>query len=319
MNVPTNAGSFPRFLVLGGAHVDRRAKADGPFHPGASNPGSLSDMPGGAAFNAALALRGLGCPVGIVSVRGGDDDGRRIAGAIETAGIADLSATFLDRRTATYLAVLDDHGELVAGIADMAIYDRLGPKFLKRKSIRDALGEADALILDANLPTETLVAALEGAEDRPVAAIGVSPAKVRRLLPVIPSLAALFLSRAEAASLAEVTVMTKLSLICEIVGELGARRAVISDGGLDAAILDGDERLYQRPPVVRPRDVTGAGDTLAAVTFHALLGGGSFVESARRGIAAASLRIASDVFPPDDLSADIERLAGQLAPATTET
>ena len=308
-----------RFLLFGAAHVDRRAKADGPFHPGASNPGVLADSPGGSAFNAAVALQALGCSVAFLGARGGDDDGRRIAAEIDACGLRDLSATFLDRKTPTYTAVIDDHGELVAGIADMALYELLGPKLLKRRNVRDAIAAAEALIIDANLPSETIVAALEAAGARPVAAIGVSPAKVRRLLPVLPQLSALFLSRAEAAALVEVTAATNLRLIAELLAELGTRRAVISDGALEAAVLDAGKLVFQRPPVVRPADVTGAGDTLAAVASAAHLQGTSFLDSARRGIAAASLRVCAPIFPPNDFSAEIERLCEHLTDPTTRT
>ncbi|WAP68345.1 PfkB family carbohydrate kinase [Jiella pelagia] len=213
----TAAASPPAadFLMFGAAHVDRRAKADAPYHPGASNPGVLADSPGGATFNAAVALRALGLSVAFLGARGGDDDGRRIAAAIEACGLSDLSVTFLDRKTPTYTAIIDDRGELVAGIADMTLYDRLGPKLLTRRNVRDAIAAARALIIDANLPVETIAAAVEAADARPVAAIGVSPAKVRRLLPFLPQLSALFLSRAEAAALVEVTATTNLHLIAE--------------------------------------------------------------------------------------------------------
>ncbi|MCE7028073.1 PfkB family carbohydrate kinase [Jiella avicenniae] len=313
---PSDRGAF---LLLGAAHVDRRAKADGPFHPGASNPGVLADSPGGSAFNAAVALRAMGCPVAFVGARGGDADGRRIAAEIEACGLRDLSATFLDRKTPTYTAVLDDHGELVAGVADMALYELLGPKLLKRRNVRDAIAAADALIIDANLPAATIAAAVEAAGERPVSAIGVSPAKVRRLLGVLPRLSALFVSRAEAAALVEVTAATNLGLIAELLAELGTRRAVISDGALEAVVLDAGKLVFQRPPIVRPRDVTGAGDTLAAVASAAHLGGTSFVESARRGIAAASLRVGATAFPPDDLPAEIERLYDHLTDPTPRT
>lgn len=311
-------GPAPSVLLIGAAHVDRRARAGGPFHPAASNPGTLSDMPGGAAFNAGVALRALGCRVGLVGARGGDADGRRIAAEIEAVGLSDLSVTFLDRKTPTYTAILDDRGELVAGVADMALYDRLGPKTLRRRVVRDAVARADALLIDANLPPDTIAAAIEAAEGRPVAAIGVSPAKVRRLLPVLPQLAAIFLSRAEAAALAEMTATTNLGLICKLFAELGARHAVISDGGREAAILDGDAIVFQRPQAVRPHDVTGAGDTLAAVAFAGHLGGGSFLDGARRGIVAASLKISSAGFPPEDLAASIDRLVAQLPAPTTD-
>ncbi|MBP0615281.1 PfkB family carbohydrate kinase [Jiella mangrovi] len=318
MKTTPKASATAKLLLVGAAHMDRRAKAASPFHPKASNPGVLVESPGGALFNAATALRALGCHVGFLGARGGDDDGRRIASAIADLAVEDLSVTFLDRATSTYTAIIDDHGELVAGIADMALYDRLGPKLLQRRSVRDAMAKSDALIIDANLPGEMIVGAVEAASKRPVAAIGVSPAKVRRLVPVLPRLAAVFLSRAEAAALAEVTAATNLRLIASLIGEQGVRRAVISDGALEAAILVGKDLIFQRPPAVRPLDVTGAGDTLAAIAFAAHLRGAPFVECARRGIVAASLRISDPDFPPRDLAGDIDRLLPQLSEPLTD-
>ncbi|MBO0905645.1 carbohydrate kinase family protein [Jiella sonneratiae] len=319
MKVPGSSGDRPAILVVGAAHIDRRAKAFGPFFPGASNPGLLQDAAGGSAFNAAVALKASGFPVRFLGVRGGDEDGRRVAKAIEAAGLDDLGVTFLDRRTPTYTAILDDRGELVAGIADMELYALLGPKLLRRRHVRPRIAEAAAVLVDANLSEAMLAATVEAAGPRPVAALGVSPVKVLRLLPVLARLDALFLSRAEAASLAEVTTATNLHLIAHLVAELGARRAVITDGAHDAAILDEGRLSFQRPPAVRPLDVTGAGDTLAAVAVAARLSGSDFLDAARRGIVAASLRISSPRFPPADLAAEIDRQLPSLAEPVDET
>ena len=62
----------------------------------------------------------------------------------------------------------------------------------------------------------------------------------------------------------------------------------------------------------------GAGDTLAAIAFVGHIRGASFVDGARRGIVAASLRISSASFPPEDLLADIDRLVAQLPAPTTD-
>ena len=230
-------------VVVGAAHVDRRAHARGPFRPGASNPGRMLELPGGAAFNAALALAGIGVTVTFVGARGGDADGMRVAEAIAAAGFDDRSITWLDRSSATYTAVLDDHRELVAGIADMAIYDALTPKLFTRLAIRAVLKEAEGLLLDANLPSATIAHLTRAAADIPIVAIGVSPEKTRRLLPSLGDLSAVVLSRAEAASLVEATEATGMALLAELLAEAGARRAVITDGPHPATILDGGRIL----------------------------------------------------------------------------
>ena len=173
--------------------MDRRGRSDRAFRLGVSNPGSFGETAGGAIFNAARALRRLGTDVVVVSGRGGDGDGKLVAKAIRGLGAADASITWLDRRTPTYTALLDETGDLVGGLADMRLYDVMQPKVFVRRHLRDALAAADALIVDANLPERTIAYLVDAAGPIPVSAIGVSPAKVGRLGPVLSRLAAVFL------------------------------------------------------------------------------------------------------------------------------
>ncbi|MBB4001814.1 MAG: PfkB family carbohydrate kinase [Aurantimonas endophytica] len=309
----------PNVFVAGAAHIDRRARSDVPFVAGASNPGHLVDLPGGAAFNAAVALHGLGCKVAFHGARGGDADGQRVARALSEEGFDDVSVTWLDRRTPNYTAVLDDRGELVAGIADMALYDRLVPRIFTRVHVRKALARSDAVLVDANLPPAALAALAAAAGQRPIVAIGVSPAKVTRLTAILPALTAVFLSRAEAASLVEATPMTSPLLLAELLAEIGVSRAVITDGPRDVAIIEGDTVLFQQPPVVVARDVTGAGDTLAAVALVGLWARRPWLDCVRRGVAASSLRVATETFPPPGMARLIDEcVAGMPAPRSQE-
>ena len=305
MKTASPSGS-PRFFLAGAAHIDRRALADTPYRPAASNPGRLTDEAGGSVFNAALALRALGAEVAIEGARGGDADGKRIARTISALGCDDLSVTWLDRSTPTYTAILDDKGELVAGVADMALYDKLIPRLFTRVHTRAAMQAADGFLIDANLLPSTVLALAKAAGTRPVGAIGVSPAKVVRLDQALGELSVLFLSVQEAASLAYATTGTAPSVLADLLRERGVRRAVITDGPRDALIIDGDLSLRQRPPSVVAHDVTGAGDTLAGTTMFHLARNVPFLDCVRAGLVAASMRISASAFPPADLAADIE-------------
>ena len=86
-----------------------------------------------------------------MSVRGGDAAGETVARAIATAGIRDLSVTFLDRSTPSYTALLDRSGDVIAALADMGLYDLAFAKQLRRASVREAVRTADAMFCDANL------------------------------------------------------------------------------------------------------------------------------------------------------------------------
>ncbi|MBB3999166.1 PfkB family carbohydrate kinase [Aureimonas pseudogalii] len=284
--------SSPRIVLVGAAHMDRVARSGEPYRAGASNPGVVQSRVGGAAFNAARALACYGARLDLVSARGGDGDGLTVAEAIEALGIGDRSSTWLDRRTAQYLAVLDAGGELVAGVADMAIYDLLLPRVLMRRHQRQALIESDAVFLDANLPSATLTQL--AATDLRIAAIGVSPEKVVRLRPTLDRLEALFLSRAEALAMLALDATATADDVLAALRRAGVRRAVVTDGPRSALVVDGPNAWMQTPPNVEAvADVTGAGDTLAAVAFAEWLAGRPFLQAARAGMSAAALHITS--------------------------
>ena len=118
------------FLVLGGAHVDRRGRIVGETAPGASNPGRWFVEAGGGGFNAARNLARLGHRVRLISPRGGDSEGALVEAAALAAGVEDTPFTFLDRTTPSYTAILERDGNLVVALADMDLYRYFTPRRL---------------------------------------------------------------------------------------------------------------------------------------------------------------------------------------------
>ena len=127
----------PLLFAVGGAHLDRRGQSMVPFVPGASNPGIMREEPGGGVFNALRLVVQRGVAAEILSVRGGDRIGELIGDAIQKAGIKDGSAVYMDRATPSYTAILDEHGDVVAGIADMELYEVALPRQLLRRKVRE--------------------------------------------------------------------------------------------------------------------------------------------------------------------------------------
>jgi sugar/nucleoside kinase (ribokinase family) len=277
-------------LGVGGAHLDRIGRVEGAYHPGASNPGHLISSVGGGALNALrnARLRGIGA-TGLISARGGDHDGTIVGDTIEKAGITDMSAVFLDRRTASYTAILETGGDQVAGLADMEIYETALPRQLRRRALREAVGSAKALLVDANLPVAALQTICDLATG-PVFAIAISPAKAERLLSVAGRIDTVFMNRREMETLAAGTSAGGLSALAAC----GFRRAVVTGGSAPVLLLDGDNRFaVTQPEAEIITDVTGAGDALAGATIAALLHTPqtTLVEAVRDGIAAAQLTI----------------------------
>jgi pseudouridine kinase len=290
---------FPKILAVGGAHIDRRGQVTGAYVPGASNPGVMAEDVGGGAFNALRNAVRRGAGGAIMSVRGGDAAGETVSRAILDAGIADLSAIFLDRTTPSYTALLDRDGDVIAALADMALYEIAFPKQLRRASFRAAVAGADALLCDANLPAEALARLAALASGKPLFAIAISPAKVVRLSEILGTLACLFMNFREAACLAGLPGDARVDEIVARLRAMGLSSAVISHGGAPTVAFDGSGTFSILPP--QPRkivDVTGAGDALAGATMVALLRGLPLGEALREGMAAAMLAVESPASAP---------------------
>ena len=287
-------GARSKLLAIGGAHIDRRGQLTVDFVPGASNPGRMREEVGGGVFNAVRSSVQRGAVVSLLSVRGGDAAGDQVALAIANAGVADLSATFLDRSTPSYTALLGRDGDVIAALADMDLYDIAFPKQMRRSKVREAIAGCDALFCDANLPAAALTTLTGLAAARPIFAIAISPAKAVRLTSVVGRFACLFMNGREAAALAKMESDATTGAVIDGLRRLGLKRGVISQGSEPVIGFDGEGSFAIAPP--EPRhilDVTGAGDALAGVAAVALLDRLSFRDAVRHGMAAALLAIES--------------------------
>ncbi|WP_416355458.1 PfkB family carbohydrate kinase [Aureimonas phyllosphaerae] len=302
----------PSVLLLGAAHLDRIALSSTPFRRGFSNPGRVVERLGGAAFNAALALKLFGSAATLVSACGGDDVAERVGAELDRFDVVDGRIAWLDRRSATYTALVDAGGDLVGGVADMEIYDRLTPRVLSRRHLLDRIAEADGVLVDANLPPAALEQ-LASLRPQRLGAIAVSPAKITRLATIRPELSVLFASRVEIATLLSLHSDVGDADLVRSIRNGGLERAIVTDGPRSVLVVDADVALRQAPPMVAAvTDVVGAGDTLAGVAFGAWLDDRPFLDAVRLGLAAASLRISTGL--AGSSAKDAAAIAASLPP-----
>jgi pseudouridine kinase len=142
-------------VVVGGANVDVQGHSFREFRPHDSNPGLVTRTSGGVGRNIAENCARLGLRVSLVSAFGDDENGRWLEASCRVPGLSTDSSLRCPGSTASYLCLLDSDGSLAGAVADMAIMEGLSPAFLETKL--SLLHSASALVVDANIPPESLI------------------------------------------------------------------------------------------------------------------------------------------------------------------
>jgi pseudouridine kinase len=296
---------------IGAANLDRKLRSLAGIALRTSNPASQSESFGGVARNIAENLARLGTAVALLTATGKDSSGAALLAHAQSLGI-DTGGTLqlADVASGTYTAVLDQDGEMVVALADMALYDRLDPAFVDSRQAQIA---ASALVVaDLNLPLETVDAVIAQARrlETPLVLVAVSEPKMARLPRDLSGVRLLILNRGELAARVgrELSSETELDAAVLEVRAQGARELIVTRGAEGVLYTRGSAivRLYAHGADVV--DVTGAGDAFAAAVCWSLMQDGEDLELAcRRGLklSALTLGVAETVHPrlgPDSLA-----------------
>lgn len=272
--------------MIGGANLDVKARSRAAVVLGTSNPGAVTRSPGGVGRNVAENLARLGTPTRLLAVVGSDADGDELLRRTGAAGVDVTLVRRTDGPTGTYLAVLDDTGDLVVAVSAMAATESLTGEDVRRAG--DAIAAADLVVLDGNLPRDALVTAWDLAVASGVRVVlePVSVPKAEALADLVDPVRPLFALTPNEAELS--ALGTPDALLRRGVQTIWVRRGergstlVTAAGSVDIA-----------PVPTEVVDVTGAGDAALGAFCHGVLTGADPESAARMGSAAASLTIAS--------------------------
>jgi pseudouridine kinase len=290
-------------VVVGGANLDIKARIAGNTIAATSNPGAALISAGGVGRNIAHNLARLDIPVRLISRVGDDVEGERLLGETARAGV-DVSGVVRGRgATGLYSAVLDRKGELVIGVAAMAILEQLTPADLARN--RAMIAGAAFLVADCNLSLAGLdwLQTLAAARGIPFLVEPVSAPKALRLKQLLqarrpihsvtPNLKQIEVLAGRMprgiAGLRQATDALHESGVAHVLIGMGAKGALLSDASA------GRVTRYRIPAAATTaKDVTGGGDALVAGYVAAIMQGKSALDAALFGQAAAGLTVAAE-------------------------
>ena len=296
-------------VCLGAANLDRKLRSHATLRMGTSNPARQDESFGGVARNIAENLARLSAPVSLITVIGDDSSGLALLAHAEAAGIDTRGTLKLQGIcTGTYTAVLDDHGEMMLALADMALYDSLTPEFLATRQPQRAVGALT--VADMNLPMDTLSSLLDDArrDAIPLVIVAVSQPKMARLPQQLHGLRLLILNQGELEVRIGQQIKTEAELLaaCRQVQSQGAQDVIVTRGGTGVAYTTPDGIAHLEAPDAHIVDVTGAGDAFsAAVCWSLFHGSEDLLLACRRGLRLSAMTLECEETVCPYLSADI--------------
>ncbi len=265
----------PRVVGIGAANVDVHSQSRKSIVMRDSNPSYMATSVGGVTRNILENLARQGLPVALLSAVGGDLFGEKIIRDSSAAGI-DMTHLWIKHGavSSTYLAILDETGDMLLGMSDMRILEDLSPADLEEH--RSLLRAAEAIVCDACLPMpllESLVSSVAG--KTPVLIDPVSTAYARQMEPIVGAFAAVKPNTMELSILSGLPTETEAQIehACEALIRRGTKRIAVSRGdkGCYYADADGNRIFRALRPVLKMVNATGAGDAFMAGLTHALV------------------------------------------------
>jgi len=283
----------PYAVVVGAVNMDIFGSPFQPLILKDSNPGTVSLSLGGVGRNIAHNLALLDVDVKLITAFGEDLYADQIIKSCRELGI-DISGslTVHGGTTSTYLFITNHHGDMELAVSDMEIYRQLTPQFLASRM--EMINRARLCIIDTNLPQETIEYIAQNCTV-PLFADAVSTTKAAKLRPILGQLHTLKVNRIEAQLLSGVDIHRDdaLEQAARVLLETGIQRVFISLGS--SGVYYADARQSEKLPCYPAQVVntTGAGDSFMAALAWAYLQEYDLTDSAKAGLAASSICIAS--------------------------
>jgi len=280
--------------VIGGANIDIHGKSNATLRGKDSNPGTVHTSAGGVARNVAENLARLGVDCRLISAIGNDHHGQMLMRLCRDAGI-DMQYVheIASTPTSTYLSVLDDNGDMLVGINDMVIIDRLSAELLRPQQAM--LKQSALIILDSNLPDDAIAWLTRTCTATPIFADTVSTTKALRIKPYLKSIHTLKTGTIEVEALTglEARTQSQLLKVAEQLHSDGIERVFITRGGqgvfYSTSDAEGTQDLKRNKREIH--NAGGAGDAFLAGLAYAWLEDSPLEDSVQFALAAADITL----------------------------
>ena len=245
-------------------------------------------------MNIAENLARLGASVKLFTAVGGDIYGDKI---LEEARRAGIDTGYVKRcaedATGTYLAILDEAGDMNVAVASMGIMERLDAAYLDAN--RDVIAGSRAVVFDTNLGQEAMRHGAELFRGNHLYLDPVSHTKALRVKDFIGMFGTVKPNRIEAEALSGIRVTGESSLrdAAEFFHTQGVRQVIITMGADGSFYSDGMSAGVVKSAKVFPKNATGAGDAFQAALVYAQMEGMDLADAVRFATGASLVAMAA--------------------------
>lgn len=276
-----------KVVVIGSSNTDMTIKGDRLPKPGETVLGGEFRMgPGGKGANQAVAAQRLGADVSFICKVGRDIFGDNAISGYQKEGIDCSRILRSDKASGTALILVDGNAENCIAVAPGANAD-LTPEDVD--SVADVICSADYLILQLEIPVESVLRAAKIAHEAGVYVI-LNPAPACHLPEELFGYISLITpNQTESALLSGVE--DNLDAAVERLMQLGVKDVVVTLGSKGSLVISEGAKTLVPSLKVKAVDTTAAGDTFCGALCVALSEGCSLVDAAGFATKASALTV----------------------------
>lgn len=282
-------------LVLGASIVDILGFSKSTYTIKDSIPGRIKISLGGVCRNIAENMSRVGINTKFISIVGDDEQGRNILEHSKMIGYdMEHSLILENKQTPTYMAILDESGEMVSAIVDMDSLEEIDRDFIDAK--KDVICNAEYTFLDSDNPDilEYIITTYEGKTNFVLDPVSASKAEnIRHLIKYFHTIKP---NRYEAEILCGFKINNEndLKRAGDYFLSLGIKNVFISLDEDGIYYTNGIEVGKIKAKNVKVRNTTGAGDSFVAGVGYGYMNGLCLKETVKYAIAMSIITISHE-------------------------